>query len=145
MTCKGSFEKILSIIVCDKKVLYFALEQKIKIYPFVGSDSFANKGFSCRYAVTPLGITLFTNTHFREEMQKFQGSRNGVQSLLDRTRTSIRELSFSSASDLRNDLAQIQVAYRRFSQEQVLHLHLISASQCLDIPIVHYEEVHKRK
>ena len=39
----------------------------------------------------------------REEMRNFQGSRNGVQSLLDRTRTLIRESSFSSASDLRND------------------------------------------
>ena len=101
MTCKGSFEKILSIIVCDKKVLYFALEHKIKIYPFVGSDTFANKGFSCPYAISRYAV--FTNTRFREEMRNFQGSRNGVQSLLDRTRTSIRESSFSSASDLRND------------------------------------------
>lgn len=39
----------------------------------------------------------------REEMRNFQDSRNGVQSLLDRTPTLIREWSFSSANDLRND------------------------------------------
>ena len=49
----------LLITVCNKKVLYFALERKIKIYPFVGSDSFANKGFSCRYPVSRYAVTYY--------------------------------------------------------------------------------------
>ena len=57
---KESFEKILYMsvtVVSSDKVLYFTLESNIKIYPFVGSDSFANKGFSCRYAVSRYAIT----------------------------------------------------------------------------------------
>ena len=63
LAVKG-FEKILLITVNNKKVLYFALEHKIKIYPFVGSDSFANKGFSCRYAVSRYAITPLRITHY---------------------------------------------------------------------------------
>ena len=72
---------------------------------YLYSHSSKGKMVESNHGSSPFSLSLEDTIGrcVREEMQHFQGSRSGVQSLLDRARTLIRKLSFSLSSELRKN------------------------------------------